>query len=435
MFERRIKPPVIITPELEQRLQAVLKDYQALANSDPDQLRLLIPETEVWRFFVDGNRQHEGWTRFEKTEPGYLKALFKAFQQIFDFSQELDVEFFKHLHLLASSGVKNTNYETDWLASANEKGQFRSHRMAGSSVGANDNITALGIMEILQGDRPHMGISISFPDTVRFYSTVFKDFIINKSSLKAIRRLMSEGGNKKVRSPDHAKPFLITLESFCDVELLETIQHQSKFVRREFVGIIRRLGNTKTDWEAACRLHDSIHTSRQLRYIMTSCQPRGLVKESLLLETNRYLNELKSSLRKATRPMERLIPIVTFSHYCDQLHAHLDCNTRTYGMLGLSHLLMRNGFPPAILNNPNVLDGFSVAELIEETITGMENVFKLIRQGKLYHFSTPEKLERMTEKARVRSGCSKLKYFQEVVEIEKHGRERPAKKRRFMLHV
>ncbi len=44
-------------PDLEHRLQSVLRDYQLLANSDQLQLRALIPPTEIWRLFVESDRQ------------------------------------------------------------------------------------------------------------------------------------------------------------------------------------------------------------------------------------------------------------------------------------------------------------------------------------------------------------------------------------------
>ncbi len=120
----------------------------------------------------------------------------------------------------------------------------------------------------------------------------------------------------------------------------------------------------------------------------------------------------------ANNPLERLLAIVHYIQACERTHAFIDCNTRT-NMLLLNHLLMRHGFPPVILNNPNQIATSSDMEAVGLVLEGMENTLKLAQGEKLFNVDTQEILEFIHSNERTRD---KFDYFQEVITIEENMR-------------
>jgi hypothetical protein len=92
-------------------------------------------------------------------------------------------------------------------------------------------------------------------------------------------------------------------------------------------------------------------------------------------------NDMAAARRQQVNCQQTLEFIKNFS----QLHPFEDCNTRTFCMLLLNHLLMKNGFPPAILDDPNRFEFYSINEILHEVIQGMENTMALLQKGALYN--------------------------------------------------
>lgn len=42
------------------QINDILYNYQLIANSDPTQLRLKFPSKEIWRLFINGEKQESG---------------------------------------------------------------------------------------------------------------------------------------------------------------------------------------------------------------------------------------------------------------------------------------------------------------------------------------------------------------------------------------
>ncbi len=89
---------------LEIRLKAVLKEFETLADSDPDKLRALIPPQEIWRLFVEDYKQKEYFAldsclQNNQLKEIHLKASLKevvALESVI--TQELE-RLFEQLHL------------------------------------------------------------------------------------------------------------------------------------------------------------------------------------------------------------------------------------------------------------------------------------------------------------------------------------------------
>jgi hypothetical protein len=99
------------------------------------------------------------------------------------------------------------------------------------------------------------------------------------------------------------------------------------------------------------------------------------------------INNYKFNIKKASDNREKLKVIVEFIAECAQSHPYVDGNSRTFCFLLLNFLLMTNGFPPAILYNPNDFDIYETNKLINNVIDGMWYTLELLKTKKLYHVS------------------------------------------------
>lgn len=91
---------------------------------------------------------------------------------------------------------------------------------------------------------------------------------------------------------------------------------------------------------------------------------------------------LEKSL-KSSNPFEKLKAIVLFTQQLERLHAFADGNTRTCITLLMNRELVRQGFTPSLLKDPNRFDGYALEEIIFEVLRGMENFRHLKNTGGL----------------------------------------------------
>lgn len=71
---------------------------------------------------------------------------------------------------------------------------------------------------------------------------------------------------------------------------------------------------------------------------------------------------------------ERLENIVDLCQKLERLHPFPDGNARSFAILALNHLLVRNGMPLTMLSDPNILDGWSRAQVVTEVKVGQQRV-------------------------------------------------------------
>ncbi len=425
MFRRRKLPRFDADAQLIQRLNKVMEEYQKLAYSDPGVLRLLIPADEVWRFFIDGVVQkQETWLDFEDREAGYLKALYNSFQEIFDNSLELDVNLIRRLHKLATGNVSGTNYAD--YNETNEIGDFRDdYKYTGgyylSASGRFVNVTVEGLVELFNAY--HSQISL----TLQFYNkscptTTFEDFILDSKCVRAIRKYIVANNNQNANYD--ADEMIFHLQEYFCHDIRYQVPHLSSEIKSRLADIIINIGLTRNDKELAEAVIKIIRNKRydDFRILVVSMQPQP-VQNVLAAEIAERVKTFKRLISVANTPLEKLSTIVYFIQSCEQLHAFSDGNCRTFCMLIFSFLLIRHGLPLAILNDPNRFDAFSHRQLLLEAVAGMENTFKLIKEGKLFDVTT--------EDARQAAEDDELDYFEECVDIEEIGRKRPIKRRNY----
>lgn len=115
-------------------------------------------------------------------------------------------------------------------------------------------------------------------------------------------------------------------------------------------------------------------------YIQADERPREAIEEdlrSLIADYNHEISRLS--------PIEKLLAIARLSGEMERIHPFRDGNCRTLCNMLVIRELIRNDFPPAILNNPNRLGGYSSEECVMEFIEGMKN-FKALQQGDTHRF-------------------------------------------------
>jgi hypothetical protein len=108
------------------------------------------------------------------------------------------------------------------------------------------------------------------------------------------------------------------------------------------------------------------------------------------------LKEYYNKAKGITDPLKKLILIILVRDM-EQLHPFDDGNCRTICILYYNHLLISNHFPPSMLVNANRFDGFSIEELLSDTIEGMQNTFRIINQEALQGITTQEIIDFLQE--------------------------------------
>jgi len=105
-------------------------------------------------------------------------------------------------------------------------------------------------------------------------------------------------------------------------------------------------------------------------------------------ELQKLINKYYQNIASSNGNSELIIKaIADFAHQADLLHPFDDGNVRTIVFLVVNKLLLENGFPPAIFEDPNRFDGYTVNELYNEINDGMnkakEHGFTSLRKTEL----------------------------------------------------
>lgn len=85
---------------------------------------------------------------------------------------------------------------------------------------------------------------------------------------------------------------------------------------------------------------------------------------------NRIIDNYKEEVRGARSPDQKLLAIARCCRDLEVNHLFVDGNARTIGFVMLNKLLMRNGLPPAAMDDPSIFDGLSVAEAADKIAKG-----------------------------------------------------------------
>lgn len=112
---------------------------------------------------------------------------------------------------------------------------------------------------------------------------------------------------------------------------------------------------------------------------------------TLLKHMDRFVTQYHHDIRHSKNDEQRLAHIVDLCQKLERLHPFPDGNCRTFGILLLNNLLVRNGLPLTMLNDPNILDGWSRQEVIDEVKSGWARVAQYSMNGPQHEASAKPK--------------------------------------------
>lgn len=424
---------------LEKRLQAVLLDFQRLANSDPHQLRALIPATEVWRLFVEDYRQDQNYNlsyylNTDNLDTGFSSAtLNRSLEHFSNHYSGIDPSKWQmlvdELHLspkaLASIKLRDLiNYNKGWfLFELGEpgyiKGLYRAfqcifeeqdrlnldfickiHQVATAGV-ANTN-------HRLYNDSKHGG-------NIRTDPAVHFGLNSQNSSEQGIYEILEQ-------QHDYAGfKFGSTTVNHMSLQLFKLLResYRSTIEFRDFPNFAKKLFSASDNKQLAAALYWFIINEDKGIYF-TSTQ-HGDVRKSLTDDATRYIDAYNDANDKYSTPLQIIDEIVDLIKSLEDLHIFEDANCRTICMILTNNRLLNSGLPFSFIRNANRFDAKSHDELLETIIEGMEDVFELIRTGSLHNVHTSN-LIALSECPNT-IGVTR-KYFDEAVAIEERARRR-----------
>ena len=114
--------------------------------------------------------------------------------------------------------------------------------------------------------------------------------------------------------------------------------------------------------------------------------------ESINVGVNQILKNYHNDITQAKSPDDKLNAIVKMVSTLERGHIFTDGNARTMVMLTLNRELVKNGFTPVILENPNRFDLFSCDELKGEISKGMQTFWHYVHKAEV-EFLLSETLE------------------------------------------
>lgn len=289
------------------------------------QVRVLQPffsdfsPSEFWRLFIDANRQQVGPLGFDQKEPGYLKSL----QSAFDFAlkridQPLTADFLIQLHDQSVKYTKTTYHGT--LEEKSEPVEIRQN----FDMGLRNHGTEFGI--IPTGENKN----------------------ITEAGLAEILNRIANGERfvLMIASGDNAKGYYIK--------------------------------NTNIPKPVTPQYIDEIYTrlTSEPNVEATLSVPNESVNE-LKAKMTRHINNYNTAIANAADEDQKIFAIAELVHNLEDDHSFTDANCRTFVLELLPILLMKEGFPPSILTNPNRFDLYSVTELVEEVRAGFQRFNQL----------------------------------------------------------
>jgi hypothetical protein len=406
---------------LKTKLNKVLKEYQLVANQDPDTLRLALPSQEIWRFFVDGYRQSEDMDVNTYFDLGVLKHPIRA--NYYNFSLDKIQytnavtsdwrDLIKHLHLDEQIAEKVTVKELllfnqGWfLCERREKGCLKAFYRAFNVI-----------------FEQHHTLDLAFILRLHALATAGVE---NTNYAKKLKDKEARVGTLRANPKCHMAYGLIPSNTSKE-GLFELLQQDDSYLKYSFsikTGcensfMQERIQRARSAGQKANHLYHCVTKTDdyQLIYESTEANP-----ELLTIKAVEFINEYNNAISESYSLLDKLNSIVVLIQSLEQLHMFYDANCRTLCMLLLNHLLLMNGLPLCIQYNPNRFDMCSHHELVQSVIQGMENTFTLLRTGELFKVNTPDLIE--MAKLPNALGAS-YDYFDSAVTLEDRARRRVA---------
>lgn len=166
-----------------------------------------------------------------------------------------------------------------------------------------------------------------------------------------------------------------------------TLEIAGLSINRENLAALKAKKNCATNAELA----EYIFNNREERNSLFPPNPKNFTAYFGQMSAIVFLNSYYYQEKSVVRLLDRIrLMISSLSQPLEVVHLWSDCNLRTSVNLLLNTLLMNEGFPPAIFEDPNIFDLHAVDECLDMTVRGMNYTLKLIKEKKLAGFDLSE---------------------------------------------
>lgn len=282
--------------------------------------------SQFWRFFVDGRfqKKYEGWIGYEGGERGSVQALLNGFSFMLD---NFDL----------SNGLKATYLR-------------ELHKICMLSVETTNLKSSPGDIRYLNSGMPFFAKSTTYEHLVEVFE------------------LRKGDGTAIFNSSVWGKP-----ADELDVdEIYKVMLKDGKINYRNWYPNLDKKQIDALDGKLT--LHEFYEAKHSVQMLIVS-------------KMEEIVNRYNTNIKKAKTDEEKLKVISLVPRELELLHPFPDGNSRTFSCVTLTHLLLFNGFAPAILENPNLDNEVSHLQWIEEVKKGMNRTKELIKNPEMSLFN------------------------------------------------
>lgn len=299
---------------------------------------------QLFRFFVDGrfHQSYRGWSGYEANEPGSAAGIMNAYCLVFD-NFDLSTG-------LTSRYIQNI------------------HRACMANVSTKNKKSTPGELRYLESG---------------FY--LFK----SNSTLASLEEIL------KQRRGDgsylfHSAGFRKVAEEFTAQELMDALKEHGRLRFRNWYPVLTQAQQTALDEGST---------------LEEFYQVKHFIQRGFALRVDRIVARYNQEIEAASTPFQALTAISRVVRDIELLHPYPDGNGRTLIAVLMNHLLLHEGFLPAILRDPNIDAELSATEFAEEIQRGIANTEILLADPEATLFgyaiseSTPKEIEAFAEMA------------------------------------
>lgn len=285
-------------------------------------------KSQFWRFFVDGRfqKKYNGWIGYEAGERGSVQALLNGFSFMLD---NFDI----------SNGLEATYLR-------------ELHKICMLSVETKNQKSSPGDIRYLNSGMPFFAKSTTYEHLVEVFAMRRGDGTAIFNSAK--------WGKEADR---------------LDVNQIYQVMLKDKKInyRNWYPNLDKRQLEALEGKRSLQEFYETKHTVQML----------------MISKMQDIIDRYNKDIKKAKTDEEKLKVISLVPRELELLHPFPDGNSRTFSCVTLTHLLTFNGFPPALLDNPNLDNEVSHLQWIEEVKKGMKRTEELLKTPdmKMFNYS------------------------------------------------
>ena len=273
---------------------------------------------QLWRFFVDGrfHKKYEGWVVYEEREPGSIPALLNGFEYM--------------LENLYSAQRLNCHYLRNL------------HRVCMLHVQSNNPKTSPGDIRYQKNVLPFFVRTTTFENIEEILELRRNDNLVIFSN-KPINKPAAQLNAKEVFNLLQTKGKLNYIAWYPHLDTLTQSYLDEKGTLAQFY------------------------------------QAKHYVQMLLAQQMEAIVERYNGSIERAETDNEKLRAIALLVRELEILHPFPDGNCRVFACILLTQLLIYNGFPPAIVKNPNLDAEVSLDQWVEEIEQGIQHTLVLLK--------------------------------------------------------